>query len=88
MPLPYTGIISNSTPVEITGITPGATIRVLTGPGLALDMDNSDEAGTPDWQEVHKHQQGGLWEGGMVGTKLRLRKDPEFASLKARIVEA
>lgn len=87
MALPYTGTLSDDTPVEITGCTSGAELLVLASPGLYLDMDNSAESGDPNWQQVHANKAGGSWRGPQIGTKLRLRKDPQFASLTARIIE-
>jgi hypothetical protein len=86
MALPYTGTITTATPVTITGITAASTIRILSGPGLAVDMDNSNQI-APNWQQVHQNDHGGVWEGGMVGTQIRLRKLDSVASVTCRIVE-
>lgn len=87
MALPYTGTLSDDTPVEITGCTSGAELLVLSGPGLLLDQDNSGEIGDPNWQQVHANRDGGSWRGPQIGTKLRLRKDPSVQTCLVRIVE-
>ncbi len=81
----YNGTISSS-PVEQTGFVNGTELLLLSGPGLYLDMDNSNEAGAANWQQVHANRHGGAWRGPMIGTRLRLRKDPGVSSVTVRLI--
>lgn len=87
MALPYAGTITPAAAVEVTGCTSGAELLVLSSPGLVLEMDNSNEVGDANWQQVHANLDGGSWRGPMIGTRLRLSAHPSATSVTARIIE-
>jgi len=82
MALPLVTTIAAGSSSTVTGIT-SANIRALVDPGIALDLDID---GQSDWREVHAANVSGIWEGGIVGTTLRVR-NTGAAAAKVRIVE-
>ena len=84
MALPLITTIAAGSSSTVTGITSAAIIRALVDPGIALDLDID---GQSDWRQVHAADVSGIWEGGIVGTTLRVR-NTGAAAAKVRIVEA